>query len=284
MKTFPQPSSPMALRDRKRRKPPLWVPPGGGRGGIRRRGRRRVRRFVQREQIIAFVPAVGADSLLAGEMKLFLRIGPFTLIEHVVRRLLRCVGNVVVATPESEIGRTRAILGGAAEVCCFGAGYAQALSGLLEFAAAPYVVVHNVSWPFASPRLIREVILTAAETGAASAVDFPDGPIGRINIDHVAASDDQRRIAIAQSPGAFRRDILEHALQCASPAQLDGDSSWEMLYQAGARITPVENEECNIRIETSLDWEIARRAIWPHMRQRWQRRRNAGEQDSRLKG
>lgn len=283
-----EPSSPevgrrpgvVGLRPKQRKKTPVWFPPRGGRGGIRRRGRRRVRTFVRRDQIVALVPAVSDACELAGEKKLFLRLGRHTLIEHVVRRLRRCVGSVVVATPPAAVEETRAILGEAAEIHAAGPAFAQTLRELLELAAAPYVVVHNISWPFASPRLIREVILAAMETGAASAVNFADAPIGRIGIDYVTDPDDPRSVAIVQSPGAYRREVLEHALLPASSEYLNGKGIWELLHSAGAEIAPVKNEEWNIRIETRLDWEIARRAIWPVLRQRWKRRRMAGQQDT----
>lgn len=256
-----------ALRDRKARKPPLRPPLGAGRGAIRGRRRRRARVYVRRDEVVALVPVVGPTSELAGQSKLFLRLGRYTLIEHVVRRLGRCVGSIVVAVPAAHVDGTRAILGESARVCATADGYRKTLRKLMEEEPAPLVVVHGVSWPLASPRLIREVILGAADTGAAAAVaHFPGTSVARLDSGKLLELEQPASLAIAQSPWAFRRDVLVHALALAEAAAAEPGTIWELLQGTVAEILPVANEPWNVRIETALDWEIARRAVWPLIR------------------
>lgn len=260
----PTARSPLALRDERRKRPPAIRPPiRGGRGGIRRRRGRRARPFVRRDQFVALVPAVGAAAQLRGKSKLYLNLGRKKVIEHVVDRLLQCVGTVVVAVPEDELEKARGLLGERALVVAGGTGYRDTLRRLLDSASAPFVLIHDVSWPFASPGLMRKVGMAAAETGAASTVDHPEGPIGRLDGDEFTTLEEPGSIVVAQSPCAFRRELIEDAIRFSVDDDADDSTPYDLVRRAGMRISPVDNEKWNIRISTLMDWEVARKVLWP---------------------
>jgi len=122
---------------------------------------------------------------------------------------------------------------------------------------ADVVVIHDAARPFASADLITKTIAAAAETGAALAalaardtvklaVAAGDGPC-------VGETLPRERIFLAQTPQAFRRDVLREALA------LDADATDEaaLAERAGYRVRLVEGEATNIKITGPEDLAVA---------------------------
>ena len=122
-------------------------------------------------------------------------------------------------------------------------------------AATDIIVIHDAARPFASAALIARTIAAAAESGAALAAVQSRDTVKRIG----EGSADARRyvretiaretIFLAQTPQAFRREVLRDAL-----AQ-SGDATDEAMLaeQAGHPVRIVEGEATNIKITTPED-------------------------------
>jgi 2-C-methyl-D-erythritol 4-phosphate cytidylyltransferase len=126
-------------------------------------------------------------------------------------------------------------------------------------------MLHDIAWPLAPPRLMRDVAVRAFDAGAAAAAAVPDRPAGRLEAMDGFVSLADAPLAVVQSPAVFRRDVLERALGSAGAAE---ESFWELIRRLPVPIAPVPNDPRNIRIATGLDWEIVRKAIWPALRRR----------------
>jgi 2-C-methyl-D-erythritol 4-phosphate cytidylyltransferase / 2-C-methyl-D-erythritol 2,4-cyclodiphosphate synthase len=118
---------------------------------------------------------------------------------------------------------------------------------------ADVVVIHDAARPFATSALIAKTIAAAAESGAALAAlearDTVKKAVGGV----VNATLDRRTIFLAQTPQAFRRDVLRDALALAG----DATDEAALAERAGHAVKIVEGEASNIKITTPDDLLIA---------------------------
>jgi 2-C-methyl-D-erythritol 4-phosphate cytidylyltransferase/2-C-methyl-D-erythritol 2,4-cyclodiphosphate synthase len=133
---------------------------------------------------------------------------------------------------------------------------------------ADVVVIHDAARPFASRSLIARTIAAAAESGAALAALEARDTVKAIRL---APSDgeglaraeeaelfvrqtlDRRSIFLAQTPQAFRREVLRDALA----VQDDATDEAALAERAGHAVRIVEGEASNIKVTTAEDLVIA---------------------------
>jgi 2-C-methyl-D-erythritol 4-phosphate cytidylyltransferase / 2-C-methyl-D-erythritol 2,4-cyclodiphosphate synthase len=125
--------------------------------------------------------------------------------------------------------------------------------------ASEVIVIHDAARPFASASLIARTIVAAAESGAAvAAVVSRDtvkraGMPGAGEVRTVEQTLPRDTIFLAQTPQAFRREVLAEALK------LPGDATDEaaLVERAGHPVRIVDGESTNIKITTPEDLAIA---------------------------
>jgi 2-C-methyl-D-erythritol 4-phosphate cytidylyltransferase / 2-C-methyl-D-erythritol 2,4-cyclodiphosphate synthase len=118
---------------------------------------------------------------------------------------------------------------------------------------ADVVVVHDAARPFATGGLLAKTIAAAAESGAALAALEARDTVKKVTDGVVSATLDRQTIFLAQTPQAFRRDVLRDALA------IDGDATDEaaLAERAGHPVRIVEGEASNIKVTTPEDLVIA---------------------------
>ena len=146
------------------------------------------------------------------------------------------------------------------------------------------VVVHDAARPFASDELVARTIAAARESGAAvaalgardtvkrgsrSAAESGRQGVGeaRPRVRHRVVSNTRRddewlvaetlrreAIFLAQTPQAFRRDVLQ-AVLALGPGEVTDEASW--AERAGHPVRIVEGEPMNIKITTPEDLVLA---------------------------
>jgi 2-C-methyl-D-erythritol 4-phosphate cytidylyltransferase/2-C-methyl-D-erythritol 2,4-cyclodiphosphate synthase len=118
---------------------------------------------------------------------------------------------------------------------------------------ADVVVIHDAARPFASSGLVARTIAAAAESGAALAALGVRDTVKQVDGDVVRATLDRQTIFLAQTPQAFRREVLRDALA------VTGDATDEaaLAERAGHTVRIVEGEASNIKVTTSEDLIIA---------------------------
>lgn len=130
-------------------------------------------------------------------------------------------------------------------------------------ATSEVIVVHDAARPFASADLVARTIAAAAESGAALAavqardtVKHASGPAeaGRHRI--VVETLPRERIFLAQTPQAFRRDVLKDALAVGASGG-EGTDEAALAAQAGHSVRIVDGEMSNIKITTPEDLAFA---------------------------
>jgi len=127
------------------------------------------------------------------------------------------------------------------------------------------IVIHDAARPFASAGLIARTIAAAAEAGAALAAVQANDTVKQGHLLHAAApsaSGDvwivdatlpRETIFLAQTPQAFRREVLREALALGE----DATDEAALAERAGHIVRIVEGEVSNIKITTPGDLAVA---------------------------
>lgn len=127
--------------------------------------------------------------------------------------------------------------------------------GLSALPDCDWVVVHDGARPLVTEKLIKDGLLTAVFTGAATASVPMVDTIKMLTDDgHVLRTIDRRTIAAIQTPQVFRRDLLQAAHEKVDQEVTD-DSS--MLEIQGVTIEAYAGDRTNIKITTPEDLIIA---------------------------
>lgn len=119
------------------------------------------------------------------------------------------------------------------------------------------IVIHDAARPFVSADLIARTIAAAAESGAALAAVQSRDTVKRVGrgpeAAHVAETLARDTIYLAQTPQAFRRDVLASALAVTA----DATDEAALAEHAGHAVRIVDGEAANIKITTADDLPIA---------------------------
>jgi 2-C-methyl-D-erythritol 4-phosphate cytidylyltransferase len=212
-------------------------------------------------RIAGLLLAAGQGERLGLGHKAFLELGGLTLLQRAERLMASCGARVIAGVPEHAIERARADLGGEAEVYAGGGSRSETIRRLFSHCSSEeLVVIHDVVRPFASRALLYSVLVAAREHGAAAPILAPGERVVRIEGDFIRTFLARREGGIGQTPQAFRRSVLERALGIED-APLDDPSPAELVLWSGAPVRVVAGEGINIKITTTIDWDVARALV-----------------------
>ncbi len=211
--------------------------------------------------VTAIIAAGGrGERFGAGQPKQLVTIGGRTILERSVQTFLAhaAVDDVIVALPAELVEHPPACLSNTVKPLRVVAGGARRQDSVAAaFRAVPdrseVIVVHDAARPFASADLIARTIAAAAETGAALAAIGASDTVKQVTDSLVRATLDRRTIFLAQTPQAFRRDVLRDALAVTG----DATDEASLAEQAGHAVRIVAGEATNIKITTPEDLAIA---------------------------
>jgi 2-C-methyl-D-erythritol 4-phosphate cytidylyltransferase / 2-C-methyl-D-erythritol 2,4-cyclodiphosphate synthase len=224
--------------------------------------------------VAAIVPAAGRGLRFgASQPKQFLSIGGRTVLERSVGALLAhpMISEVVIALPADLIDGLPPSLQNASKPLCVVAGGSRRQDSVANAfralaAGVEIVVVHDAARPFVSAPVIDRTIAAAADAGAAVAAVRARDTIkqarvdaaGRSASDHVTvgATLERQSIFLAQTPQAFRREVLREAL-AAAPGGMDATDEAALVERTGGTVRLVEGEQVNIKITMPEDLPIA---------------------------
>lgn len=209
-----------------------------------------------REGIDALVLGAGRGERLGLGPKALLVLGGRTLVGRAIDAMRAVAGRVIVAVPEECVEPLRLVHAAQALIVPGGDTRLETMRRLLEWAAAPLVVQHDIAHPFVTSELARAVVAAAREHGAAMAMSRAT--------DHVFAGGSRlsRRVAepealwVARKPMACSRAALERALARARDVD-DGAGTVELLLATGQPVHVVPAAPWNIKITTAEDWTLA---------------------------
>jgi 2-C-methyl-D-erythritol 4-phosphate cytidylyltransferase / 2-C-methyl-D-erythritol 2,4-cyclodiphosphate synthase len=232
--------------------------------------------------VTAIIAAGGRGQRLgAAQPKQLLSIGGRPILERSVMAFLThpSVDAVIVALPQALVDDPPAYLRSAEALALAGSGKPLRMVAGGERrqdsvanafhavdAASDLIVIHDAARPFASADLIARTIAAAAESGAAvAAVEsrdtvkraaVPSGAGAGKAVPYVVAETlDRTTIFLAQTPQAFRRDVLRGALAAGESGAATDEAS--LAERAGHPVRLVDGEATNIKITTADDLTMA---------------------------
>jgi 2-C-methyl-D-erythritol 4-phosphate cytidylyltransferase/2-C-methyl-D-erythritol 2,4-cyclodiphosphate synthase len=178
------------------------------------------------------------------------------------------VDEVVAVVPAGEEARAASDLDGLGTPVAVVAGGAERAdsvrNGLAALPGCPLVVVHDAARPFASPALVARVAEAAARDGAALAATLATDTVKRAgegDPPRVAETLDRRAVWLAQTPQAFRREVLARAYAAAGPEASRATDECALVERLGLPVTLVPGEPGNFKITGADDVERARAAL-----------------------
>jgi 2-C-methyl-D-erythritol 4-phosphate cytidylyltransferase len=119
------------------------------------------------------------------------------------------------------------------------------------------VLCHDVARPLASPALFTAVLraLEGAD-GAVPTLPVHD-TVKRVNGSVIAETVPRDRLALAQTPQAFRREVLEAAHEAAAHEGFEGTDDAVLVERAGFKVVAVPGEPSNLKVTTAADLRMA---------------------------
>jgi 2-C-methyl-D-erythritol 4-phosphate cytidylyltransferase/2-C-methyl-D-erythritol 2,4-cyclodiphosphate synthase len=226
--------------------------------------------------VTAIIAAGGEGRRLGASVpKQLLDIGGRSILERSVDAFVRHerVDDVIVVLPPALAAdppgwmRTAAA-GKAVRLVQGGARRQDSVANAFDrvAAASDVILVHDAARPFISAALISNAIDAAAAHGAAivalpvrDTVKRVEGASGDAV---VAATLPRESIYLAQTPQAFRRDVLRDAIALGRSGVEATDESM-LAEQAGYRVHVVEGDPANVKITTGRDLDRARHDAQP---------------------
>ncbi|HJN43263.1 MAG: 2-C-methyl-D-erythritol 2,4-cyclodiphosphate synthase [Vicinamibacterales bacterium] len=221
--------------------------------------------------VTAIIAAGGRGARMGGDRpKQLLSLGGATILQRSVAAFDRCdrVDEIMLVVPPdlaadpslvSTPGGTplRVVAGGRRRQDSVAIGF-DASSDSSEI-----VVIHDAARPLCSPELIVRTVDAAFRHGAAIAA-LP----AHDTVKQRASGDDQfvgrtlarQSIVLAQTPQAFRREVLAEAIRFGRQGEIATDEA-VLAERAGYRVALVEGDPRNIKITTEGDLSIAKRLL-----------------------
>jgi 2-C-methyl-D-erythritol 4-phosphate cytidylyltransferase len=220
---------------------------------------------------IAIIPAAGSGSRIGGEVpKQFIEIAGAPILIHTIRRFDACpdINRICIGlSREASAFQSRIDEFGLNKPVMFVSGgkersdsVTNALDAIAEF-SPQIVVIHDAVRPFVTPELISAVVGKARLTGAAIAAQSATDTMKEAESGIIVGTLDRRRIFRAQTPQAFRYDLICRANQEARRSGLEPGSLTDdamLVERLGIEVSIVEGPASNIKITTPEDLAFAR--------------------------
>lgn len=210
------------------------------------------------------VLAAGSSSR-AGVDKVLADLGghPVLLWSVHAGEVAECFREIVVVAPHERIAEVSAAVRGRDGVRVVAGGATRTASSWAALEAAgdaEVVAVHDAARPFVPPSLFRRCV-EIAEAGGSAVAGLPLADTVRRANEAGAAREEIERDGLwaAQTPQAFRRDLLERARAAAGDRSFSDDAA--AVIAAGLPVKMVPGERRNLKITTFEDLAYARELV-----------------------
>ncbi len=208
----------------------------------------------------ALIQAAGDGSRLGLGPKAFVSLAGRTLLEHAIGIFHGIADSVIAAVPAGEMARAQALAGGhGVAMIAGGSSRSDTTRRLVAASTAPWLLLHDVVHPFATPDLVSAVLAAARAHGAAApGVPNTEFLYGRDGVLRYAPG----ALLVGQKPVGFSRQAVEGAYAALDAAKglapPAGDPSLlDVLARAGIRTKFVAGSARNIKITGPADLAFA---------------------------
>lgn len=222
--------------------------------------------------VSALIAAGGRGLRLGADRpKQFLEVGGRSMLEASVQALAASdrINEIIVALPEDHLADVRKAWSGTAKPITFVAGGPRRQDSVANaFASssprADVILIHDAARPFVTPDVIGRAIDGARTHGAAIAAIAVRDTVKQAG---EAVGDGSRPVRVtipresvflAQTPQAFRRDVLARALE--EGRSVDATDEAMLVERLGLPVHVVEGDPRNVKITTPGDLAAAQAA------------------------
>ncbi|HXR10230.1 MAG TPA: 2-C-methyl-D-erythritol 4-phosphate cytidylyltransferase [Candidatus Acidoferrales bacterium] len=226
-------------------------------------------------RITAILPAAGLGTRMGVETpKQFLELGGEPLVIFTLRRLAACaaITDFILATRADELSFledrvSKARIGRPARVVHGGETRQQSVANALAQVApeTEIVMVHDAVRPFVTVEQLDRLIAEARERGAVilgiPAIDtVKEVKRERLpeDVARITGTIPRERIVLAQTPQAFRYEILREAFARAEADGVTASDEASLVERMGQDVYVVVGSERNLKITRPADMDLAR--------------------------
>jgi 2-C-methyl-D-erythritol 4-phosphate cytidylyltransferase/2-C-methyl-D-erythritol 2,4-cyclodiphosphate synthase len=221
-------------------------------------------------QVTAIIAAAGEGRRVGAAVpKQLLEIGGRTILERSVEAFASHpeIQDVIVVLPRGLETAPGASAAPHVRIVAGGPRRQDSVANAFDAvrAEADIIVIHDAARPFVTAEIISRAIRAAAEHGAAivarGAQDTVKRVVGTGSAARVAETLPRESIVLAQTPQAFRRDVLARAVALGR-AGAEATDEAALAEAAGDPVHVVEGSPDNVKITTAEDlaWARARAA------------------------
>lgn len=218
---------------------------------------------------VAVIPAGGAGKRLKSHIaKQYLLLDSLPVLVHTLKVFQKSkeIDEIILALPQEDLVYIRQELAekyGLTKVINAVAGGNErqdsvknclwAIQGKCEI-----VVIHDAVRPFVTEELIRKVVETAKDTGAAVAGVKAKDTIKEVRENNIiGATVPRNNLWLAQTPQAFEFKLLKEAYKAAYDDYFYGTDDASLVERMGKEVNMVESSYENIKITNNEDMQIA---------------------------
>jgi 2-C-methyl-D-erythritol 4-phosphate cytidylyltransferase len=217
-------------------------------------------------KVTCVVPSAGRGKRLkAKEPKPFVMLAGRPILAHTLRALERSrfIDDIIVVVSRDKLTacrrlvkkyklrKVRAIVSGGKR------RFDSVKNGLRKVKDADFVLIHDGARPFVGRDLIKKTLSATKRFGGAISATPSRQTLKSIGGNFFVTKTPKRKFLWeAQTPQAFRKDLIISAYKKAKDRSVTDDSS--LVEKMGHRVKIVEGSHGNIKITTREDLELAR--------------------------
>ena len=118
------------------------------------------------------------------------------------------------------------------------------------------ICIHDAARPFVKQKYIRDVVRACLDfDGSILAIPSTD-TVKKVQDGFVEKTIDRDSVWMAQTPQAFQKDKLLHAIELGSNVKITDEST--LMELAGFKIKIIIGDSSNLKITRKIDWELAK--------------------------
>jgi 2-C-methyl-D-erythritol 4-phosphate cytidylyltransferase len=218
--------------------------------------------------VLAIIPAAGVGTRMGGETpKQFLSLEGTPIFIYTLRKLAstRVLDEILLAVRPAEMERVRQAVDGEhlekPVLLAEGGGtrqetVARALTRARQ--STDVVIVHDAVRPFITAQMVEKVIEAARHDGAAILGIPSVDTVKQVEHEVILGTIPRERIALAQTPQAFRYTLFREAVDRALADGFQGTDESSLVERLGAKVTVLMGSDRNIKITKPSDLPLAR--------------------------
>jgi len=217
--------------------------------------------------VTAIIAAAGAGRRMKSDRpKQLLTLENTPILIYTVRKFDACrlIERILVAAPQESVDEVRRLVAGAGfskpvSVVQGGARRQDSVAVAMQHLSpdTSIVAVHDAVRPFVTVDEIEAVIAQAQKSGAAVlAIPIVD-TVKQIRKDVIDSTLTREHLVLAQTPQAFRTEVLREAFERARRDEYYGTDESSLVERLGLPVAVVRGSERNIKITRPDDLALA---------------------------